>query len=137
MAFGTNRHDEENVMSEINVTPLVDVMLVLLVIFMLTLPALTHSISVDLPQTPETRVNPESEAIVVSVSRDGTVYRDGQMMDEIALENLFREAAKATPQPEIRLYGDRQAAYEHVISVMATAHRAGLQQLGFVTEPAP
>ncbi len=137
MAFGGGLNDQEDVMSEINVTPLVDVMLVLLVIFILTVPVLTHSVGVDLPQTQplETAVDPTF--IAVSVAADGSVYWDGKPVDQTQLETALSEAAGQHPQPEIRLYGDRRVAYEEVVKVMATVQRAGIEKIGFVTQPQP
>ena len=135
MAFGGGLNDQEDVMSEINVTPLVDVMLVLLVIFILTVPVLTQSVRVDLPQmrTADTVTRPETVAL--SVSEDGTVYWNGNRIDETELEKALAEAATADPQPEIRLYGDRQVAYERIVRVMAAVQQAGIEKLAFVTQP--
>lgn len=137
MAFGGGLNDQEDVMSEINVTPLVDVMLVLLVIFILTVPVLTHSVKVDLPQTQklDTTVNPVS--ISLSVAGDGSVYWNGKRIDDAQLETALAEAAAQEQQPEIRLYGDRRVAYEEVVKIMAAAQRAGIEKLGFVTQPQP
>ena len=136
MAFGGGLDDQEEVMSEIKVTPLVDVMLVLLVIFILTVPALTRSVPVDLPKARTVDAVTRPQTIALSVSADGTVYRDGNPVDETELENVLAEAAGSEPQPEIRLYGDRRAAYEHVVRVMAAVQRAGVEKLAFVTQPA-
>ena len=131
MAFGGGLDDQEDVVSEINVTPLVDVMLVLLVIFILTVPVLTQSVGVDLPRAD--KVN--TVAVTVSVNADGTVFWDGVPVDDAKLARVLQNAAQADPQPEIRLYGDRKAAYEHVVRVMAAAQKAGIEKLGFVTQP--
>lgn len=137
MAFGGGLNDQEDVMSEINVTPLVDVMLVLLVIFILTVPVLTHSVKVDLPLTQklDTAVDPVS--ISLSVAGDGSVYWNGKRIDDAQLETALAEAAAQEQQPEIRLYGDRRVAYEEVVKIMAAAQRAGIEKLGFVTQPQP
>lgn len=137
MAFGGGLNDQEDVMSEINVTPLVDVMLVLLVIFILTVPVLTHSVNVDLPQTQKLGTSVDPKTIAVSVARDGSVYWDGKPVDPVQLEEALLDAAAQNPQPEIRLYGDRQVPYEEVVKVMAAAQRAGIEKLGFVTQPTP
>lgn len=137
MAFGGGLNDQEDVMSEINVTPLVDVMLVLLVIFMLTVPVLTHSVKVDLPKTQKVNTAVDPKTISVSVSGDGSVHWNGKPVDQAKLEEALSEAAAQNPQPEIRLYGDRHAAYEEVVKVMATAQRAGIEKMGFVTQPTP
>ena len=80
-----------------------------------------------------TVVNPV--AVTVSVNADGTVFWDGVPVDDAKLARVLQNAAQADPQPEIRLYGDRKAAYEHVVRVMAAAQKAGIEKLGFVTQP--
>lgn len=133
MAF-TSNHDDEEVMSEINMTPLVDVMLVLLIIFMLTVPVLTHSVNVDLPRAGSTTAEITPETVTIAVDAEGRIFWDEDLLDERALKARLAAAAVATPQPQIYIYGDRRADYEHVIRVMAKAQEAGLTQLGFVTE---
>lgn len=137
MAFGGGLNDQEDVMSEINVTPLVDVMLVLLVIFILTVPVLTHSVKVDLPQTQKLNTASDPKSISISVASDGSVYWNGKRIDNAQLETALAEAALEEEQPEIRLYGDRRVAYEEVVKIMAAAQRAGIEKLGFVTQPQP
>lgn len=134
MAFGGGLNDQEEVMSEINVTPLVDVMLVLLVIFILTVPVLTQSVRVDLPQTQAVDTVTVPVTVAVSVAEDGRVYWNGNPVGESELENALLEAAAANPQPEIRLYGDRLAAYEQVVRVMAAVRQSGIEKLAFVTQ---
>ena len=134
MAFGGGLNDREEVMSEINVTPLVDVMLVLLVIFILTVPVLTQSVRVDLPQTQAVDTVTIPATVAVSVAEDGRVYWNGNPVGERELENALLEAAAANPQPEIRLYGHRLAAYEQVVRVMAAVRQSGIEKLAFVTQ---
>ena len=136
MAFGGGLNDQEDVMSEINVTPLVDVMLVLLVIFILTVPVLTQSVRVDLPRTQTADTVTRPETVTLSVSEDRMLYWNGNRIDETELEKALAEAAAADPQPEIRLYGDRQVAYERIVRVMAAVQKAGIEKLAFVTQPA-
>ena len=124
-------------MSEINVTPLVDVMLVLLVIFILTVPVLTHSVKVDLPQTQKLNTAVDPKSISISVASDGSVYWNGKRIDNAQLETMLAEVAAQEQQAEIRLYGDRRVAYEEVVKIMAAAQRAGIEKLGFVTQPQP
>lgn len=137
MAFGGGLNDQEDVMSEINVTPLVDVMLVLLVIFILTVPVLTHSVKVNLPKTQKLNTATDPKSISISVAGDGSVYWNGKHIDNAQLENALAEAAAQEEQPEIRLYGDRRVAYEEIVKIMAVAQRAGIEKLGFVTQPLP
>ena len=137
MAFGGGLNDQEDVMSEINVTPLVDVMLVLLVIFILTVPVLTHSVKVDFPQTQKLNTAVDPKSISISVASDGSVYWNGKRIDNAQLETMLAEVAAQEQQAEIRLYGDRRVAYEEVVKIMAAAQRAGIEKLGFVTQPQP
>ena len=137
MAFGGGLNDQEDVMSVINVTPLVDVMLVLLVIFILTVPVLTHSVKVDLPQTQKLNTAVDPKSISISVASDGSVYWNGKRIDNAQLETMLAEVAAQEQQAEIRLYGDRRVAYEEVVKIMAAAQRAGIEKLGFVTQPQP
>ena len=137
MAFGGGLNDQEDVMSEINVTPLVDVMLVLLVIFILTVPVLTHSVKVDLPQTQKLNTAVDPKSISISVASDGSVYWNSKRIDNAQLETMLAEVAAQEQQTEIRLYGDRRVAYEEVVKIMAAAQRAGIEKLGFITQPQP
>ena len=137
MAFGGGLNDQEDVMSEINVTPLVDVMLVLLVIFILTVPVLTHSVKVDLPQTQKLNTAVDPKSISISVASDGSVYWNSKRIDNAQLETMLAEVAAQEQQTEIRRYGDRRVAYEEVVKIMAAAQRAGIDKLGFVTQPQP
>jgi biopolymer transport protein ExbD len=136
MAFGSGLDDQDEVMSEINMTPLVDVMLVLLIIFMLTVPVLTHAVKVDLPQAQSAANDIKPETVTLAVTADGTVYWNEDVVDAAALDARLAAAAARSPQPEVHIRGDRQVAYEHVMKAMAAAQRAGVQKLGFVTDPA-
>ncbi len=134
MAFG-NGFDDDEVMSEINMTPLVDVMLVLLIIFIITVPVLTHSVKLDLPRAENTPNEIKPETVSVSVTADGVLHWNDTVVSEEELEQRLKIAASQPQQPEIHIRGDRKVDYEHVIKVMAAAQRAGLQKLGFVTDP--
>ena len=135
MAFGGGLDDDTEVMNEINMTPLVDVMLVLLIIFIITVPVLTHSVKVDLPRADNTPNELKPETVNLAVNADGNVYwNETQVtMEELDLR-LATEATKQ-PQPEVHIRGDRTVDYEHVIKTMAAVQRAGILKLGFVTEP--
>lgn len=135
MAFGGGFNEQEELASDINVTPMVDVMLVLLVIFILAVPVLTQSVNVNLPQAPRMNTLVQPEMVSVSVDATGIIHWNGNPVGDLELETKLAEAAAANPQPEIRLYGDKKVAYEHVIRMMAMAQKAGIQKLGFVTEP--
>jgi biopolymer transport protein ExbD len=135
MAFGGGFDDDNSMMSEINMTPLVDVMLVLLIIFMLTVPVLTHAIKVDLPQA-ENSINPvKPETLALAVTGDGQIHWNETAITFAELEQRLMTIAQQQPQPEIHLRGDRRIEYEQVIKVMAAVQRAGILKLGFVTDP--
>ncbi|MAR91878.1 MAG: biopolymer transporter ExbD [Pseudomonadota bacterium] len=135
MAFGSGLDESsDEVMSEINMTPLVDVMLVLLIIFIITVPVLTHSVKVDLPQASNTPNEIKPQTIAISVTADTRIHWNDEVVSYPELEQRLAQAAEAEVEPEIHLRGDKRVAYEHVIRVMAAIQRAGLQKLGFVTE---
>ena len=134
MAFGRFESRKEP-MAEINVVPLVDVMLVLLVIFIITAPLLTNSIKIDLPRAPAQANATQAEHIEFSVREDGQMFWNGQPIDASALPVHFSEAAKKQPQPELHIHADRLAHYELVAKVLADASNAGLTRIGFVTAP--
>ena len=135
MAFGGGLEDDESVMSEINMTPLVDVMLVLLIIFILTVPVLTHAVKIDLPQADNIPNEIKPKTIALTVSADTSIHWNEDVVSMEELQVRLEAAALEEPQPEIHLRGDRAVDYEHVVKVMAAAQRAGVQKLGFVTEP--
>ncbi|VVE36097.1 MULTISPECIES: biopolymer transporter ExbD [Pandoraea] len=138
MAMGSYSSDEsgdDGMMSEINMTPLVDVMLVLLIIFIVTLPVLNHSVKLDLPQASSQPEDTKPAKVDVSIQADGTVFWDKQPVDEAALKARLAQAAGATPQPELHLFADKNVRYESVAKVLADAQTAGVTKLGFLTEP--
>lgn len=136
MAFGTQDEPDE-VMSEINMTPLVDVMLVLLIIFMITIPVMKHAVNVELPVASNTPQVNKPETLRLSVDADGVYYWNEAPVDERSLFAQLGEQAVRDPQPELHIRGDKAARYERVAQLMAAAQRAGLRKIGFVTEPAP
>ena len=137
MAFGNGLDNSVNdeVMSEINMTPMVDVMLVLLIIFIIAMPLLTHTIQIDLPTADSSPHQAKPESVTLSVTANGVSHWNGKPLLEDALNQALQTAAQQQPQPEIHLRGDRKVEYEHVVKVMAAAQRAGITKLGFVTEP--
>ena len=135
MAFGGGLEDNDDVMSEINMTPLVDVMLVLLIIFMITVPVLTHSVKLDLPRADNTPNLVKPESVNVSVTADGALHWNDDTINEAQLTSRLEAAATQQPQPEIFIRGDRKVDYERVVKVMAAVQKAGVLKLGFVTEP--
>ena len=134
MSFEVNDNTDD-VMSEINMTPLVDVMLVLLIIFIITVPVLTHSVKVDLPRADNTPNELKPETISLAVNADGAIFWNETQVSFEDLEARLTAEASKQPQPEIHIRGDKAAAYEHVIQTMAAVQRAGILKLGFVTEP--
>ena len=124
-------------MSEINTTPLVDVMLVLLVIFIITAPLLTHAVKIDLPQA-TSQPSPEKPDIIdVAIDSAGVMYWNDQVvtLDEISVK--LNEVASKEPQPELHIRADKDTRYQILADVMAHAQTAGVQKLGFVSDPSP
>jgi biopolymer transport protein ExbD len=138
MAFGGfERHGGPiQPMSEINVTPLVDVMLVLLIIFMITAPLLTYAVRIELPTETAAPIEPAPAAITLSVDADGGIFWDADPITDAELRSRLGEAAMGATPPEIHLRADRATRYERVAFVMAAAQQAGLTKIGFITEPA-
>ena len=134
MAFGT-QDDTDEVMNEINMTPLVDVMLVLLIIFIITVPVMKHSVNIDLPRATSTPQDTKPETIRLSVDAQGQYFWNELPIAEQQLQPRLQEAAARNPQPELHLRGDKEARYEWVAQALAAAQRAGLRKIGFITEP--
>lgn len=136
MAFGGDFESNDEVMSEINMTPLVDVMLVLLIIFIITVPVLTHSVDIELPRASNVPNEVKPTTIQLAVDAAGEVYWNETKVTAAELATRLSVAAATNPQPEVHLRGDRTVAYEHVVKTMAAVQSAGVLKLGFVTEPA-
>jgi biopolymer transport protein ExbD len=138
MTFGRFRQGADlfEPMAEINVTPLVDVTLVLLVVFIIAAPLLTYAIKLDLPAAQAAPAGPAPAAIDVAIDAAGTLYWNGAVVDAKGLQARLKQAARATPQPELHLRADRAARYEFVAELMSAAQRAGVQHIGFITAPA-
>ncbi|KWR92075.1 ExbD/TolR family protein [Cupriavidus sp. IDO] len=135
MAFGTIEGDDDEVMSEINMTPLVDVMLVLLIIFIITIPVINHAVKIDLPRATNQPNQSKPQNINVSIDAAGKVFWNQVEVDQATLENNIALAARQEPQPELHLRADRAVRYERVAEVMAAAQHGGLGKIGFITEP--
>jgi biopolymer transport protein ExbD len=134
MAFSI-QDQEEDMLSEINMIPLIDVMLVLLIVFMITVPVMKHAVDVALPQASSQVSQDKPDTIKLSVSAQGQFHWNEQAVSDEELQALLTEAATANPQPELHIRGDKDVRYERVAQAMAAAQRAGIKQLGFVTEP--
>ena len=128
--------DDDALMTEINMTPLVDVMLVLLIVFLVTIPVLNHAVKVNLPQAVSQPEDLKPTNIDLSVQADGSVWWNKKEMNPAELKAAITTAAAQTPQPEVHLYADRAVRYEAVANVMSAAQAGGLSKLGFVTQPA-
>ncbi len=121
-------------MSDINVTPLVDVMLVLLVIFILTAPLMTSAIRLDLPQSAAAQAGGSPQAIVLVVDAQGRWFLNDQAVTEIALREQLSQAARSNPLTELELRADAAVPYGRVVEAMGLAQKAGLSRIGFVAE---
>jgi biopolymer transport protein ExbD len=129
--------DEDELNSQINTTPLVDVMLVLLIIFLITIPVVIHNIALDLPKERNLPTQTKPENIVIAVDRDGNVFWNNQFVDDGQLFTRLKEIAVRVPQPEVHIRGDREGRYEFVGRVVFNCQRAGILKIGFITEPPP
>ena len=128
--------DEDEVISTINTTPLVDVMLVLLIIFLITIPVVMQTVPVQLPKEVNLPTQTKPENIVISVSRDGDIYWNMQEVGDMEkLVARLKEVAVLKPQPEVHIRGDQDGRYESIGKVVFACQRAGVQKLAFITEP--
>lgn len=126
--------DSDEVMNEINMTPLVDVMLVLLIIFIITIPMVQHAVKVELPRASSSQDKTPPENLQLAVDAQGQFFLGKQAVAADALETALHEHAAKDPQPQLYIRGDKKVAYEHVAEAMSAAQRAGLAKIGFVTE---
>jgi biopolymer transport protein ExbD len=141
MAFGGFDGDKQQApMADINVTPMVDVMLVLLVIFIITAPLFTHAIKLDLPNAPSAPAPEKPETISLSINADGAIFWNNDPVVQSDLAAKLAAAAQKNPQPELQLRADKATRYEVIAQVMSTAQSNGMTKMGFVTdakEPPP
>ena len=136
MSVGPADGDEDEVVSAINTTPLVDVMLVLLIIFLITIPVVTTSIPVDLPKQRIEVRETKPENITISVDVAGNIYwNDLKLQNTAALIDRLKKIAVLVPQPEVQIRGDGGARYEGVGRIIYACQRAGIAKVGFITEP--
>ncbi len=135
MAFTFDAASNDEVNATINTTPLVDVMLVLLIIFLITIPVVLPSVSLSLPRQAQAPREVRQDAIEISVQRDGGLFWNGQPLGEEALYERLRTLAAQQPQPEVHVRGDEQARFEAVGRVVRACQRVGIGKLNFVTEP--
>lgn len=139
MSFGSFESGKGSTptLSEINMIPLIDVMLVLLVIFMITAPLLNHSIQINLPKASSSPVTQEPAIIDVAVDAHGQMFWNEEPIHSSSLESRFSDQARLDPQPELRIRADLDTRYEVLAQIMGSAKKAGLTRLGFVTRPSP
>ena len=136
MAFGgLEKKQTAGPMAEINMTPLIDVMLVLLVIFIITAPLFSHAIRLDLPRVAAAPARQTPQTISLSIDGAGKLYWNGQPITPAQMRTQFAEAGKQADQPDIQLRAERSTRYEVIAQVMGAAQQAGLTRIGFVTDP--
>src|SRR5262245_45407502 len=135
MASSSSTSEEERAMSEINTAPLVDVMLVLLIVFMITIPVITHTVPLTLPNVENIATATKPENINISVNKDGQVFWNQALVDNQQLLANFESIARKVPQPEVHVRADQQTRYEYVGRVILSAQRKGIMKVGFITEP--
>jgi biopolymer transport protein ExbD len=134
MSFGT-QDDSDEVMNEINMTPLVDVMLVLLIVFIITIPVMKHAVNVDLPRASNEPEQVKPQNVSLSISADGQYHWNKEAISDTELATRLHAEAAKNPQPDLHIHGDKEVRYERVAQAMAAAQTAGVRKIGFVTEP--
>ncbi len=127
--------EHEDVMSEINMVPFIDVMLVLLIIFIITVPVMKHAVDVQLPRASADKEAIQPQTLRLTVKADGSYWLDDKAVSDEQLAARLQAAGRQQPQPELHLRGDRDVRYERVAQAMAAAQQAGIQKIGFITEP--
>ena len=134
MAFGI-QDDTDEIMNEINMTPLVDVMLVLLIIFIITVPVMKHSVNIDLPRASNEQQVVKPETVRLAVDAEGNYFLNDIKISDADLAPRLKLEAARNPQPDLHIRGDKAVRYEKVAQAMAAAQQAGLRKIGFITEP--
>ncbi|MEN3976777.1 biopolymer transporter ExbD [Emcibacter sp. SYSU 3D8] len=136
MAMSVGAQEDEAVISTINTTPLVDVMLVLLIIFLITIPVVITTVKVELPKASNIATVTKPENIVIAIDADGNVYWNAvQVAGQAELMDKLSQVAVLDPQPEVHIRGDKAARYEFVGRVVVACQRVGIVKVGFITEP--
>jgi biopolymer transport protein TolR len=135
MAFGSSEGGQRRAMTDINVTPLVDVMLVLLIIFMVTAPLIQSGVKVDLPRASAQQMEHQEEKLVLTITRDRRVYLGNTEIPGAELEKKLSANARIQKDKELYLHADRSLPYGQVVEIMAIARRAGVESLGMITDP--
>jgi biopolymer transport protein ExbD len=133
--FSQDSAQHSQSMSEINTTPLVDVMLVLLVIFIITAPLLTHAVKIDLPQASSQLLPEQPKVISIAIDGKGLLYWNDEIVKKDALQANIHAASRLSPQPELQIRADKETRYQLLAEIMADAQNAGITKLGFLSEP--
>lgn len=139
MAFSNLEQDSDDVMSEINMVPLIDIMLVLLIIFIITVPVIKQAMTVELPQASTMPEDSKPDTISLSIDQDGQFYLDTLAVDDDALREAMQKAIAAAPSPDkepaLHISGDKNVRYDRIAKAMALANESGVTKIGFVTDP--
>jgi biopolymer transport protein ExbD len=136
MAFGGfNQNNNAHPVVEINMVPLIDVMLVLLIIFMITAPLMTHAVKIDLPKADSIAQTQETKNIDLAIDADGQFFWDGALVSRDQLRQNLQATATESPQPELHVRADQNVPYRAVAEALADAAKAGVSRIGFVSEP--
>jgi len=135
MAMTVGQEADDDLVAAINTTPLVDVMLVLLIIFLITIPVVIRAVPLELPKERNVPTQTRPENIVIAVDKDGNVFWNNQLTDDRKLLAQLKEIAVKIPQPEVHIRGDKDGRYEFVGRVVYACQRAGILKIGFITEP--
>ena len=136
MAIGT-QDDNDEMLAEINMIPFIDVMLVLLIIFIITVPVIRHAVAIDLPKASAQKLVDKPENVRLSVDAAGAYWWNDVLISDEELGPRLAQLAALEPQPELHIRGDKAVRYERVAAALANAQRAGVHHIGFVTEPPP
>ena len=135
MAMTVGQEADDDLVAAINTTPLVDVMLVLLIIFLITIPVVIRSVPLELPKERNVPTQTKPENIVIAVDKDGNVFWNNQLTEDRKLLAQLKEIAVKIPQPEVHIRCDKDGRYEFVGRVVYACQRAGILKIGFITEP--
>ncbi|MFZ1546343.1 MAG: biopolymer transporter ExbD [Candidatus Nitrotoga sp.] len=135
MAMGSLSDTDDDFNPEINTTPLVDVMLVLLIIFIITIPVINHSVKIDLPRATNQRDEVKPDNINLSIDAQGLMYWNTELIDAAQMKVRIAEASKRMPLPELHIRAERTTQYEKIVEIMAAAQTGGLSKIGFITDP--
>ncbi|HTI18483.1 MAG TPA: biopolymer transporter ExbD [Trinickia sp.] len=135
MAMSVGEGDDDEVMSSINTTPLVDVMLVLLIIFLITIPVVTHTVPVQLPKETVQPLQTTPKSVEIAVNRDGEFFWNEAHVDAATMLTRLKSVSVMTPQPEVHVRGDQNTRYEFIGRVVTACERAGIAKVSFITQP--